>query len=61
MDEHEITEMMKQELWIPANFKVWKAEKDAKEKEKLLNSGRLVFLFLRIIFYRSGINSTKDI
>ncbi|KAK6736290.1 hypothetical protein RB195_019143 [Necator americanus] len=37
-DEHE--EMLARELWISENFKRWKAEKDAEEQEKLIQSGR---------------------
>lgn len=39
-DEHE--EMLARELWIYENFKRWKAEKDAEEQEKLVQSGRFV-------------------
>ncbi|EYB88922.1 hypothetical protein Y032_0239g3310 [Ancylostoma ceylanicum] len=37
-DEHD--DMLARELWIDENFKRWKAEKDAEEQEKLVQSGR---------------------
>ncbi|VDL63232.1 unnamed protein product [Nippostrongylus brasiliensis] len=37
-DEHE--DMLARELWIQDNFRKWKAEKDAEEQEKLIQSGR---------------------
>ncbi|VDM53851.1 unnamed protein product [Angiostrongylus costaricensis] len=40
MADEEHQDMLAQELWIQDNFKRWKAEKDAKEQEKLVQSGR---------------------
>ncbi|PIO77162.1 hypothetical protein TELCIR_00745 [Teladorsagia circumcincta] len=37
-DEHE--DMLARELWIQEKFKQWKAEKDAEEQERLVQSGR---------------------
>ncbi|KHJ82247.1 hypothetical protein OESDEN_18061 [Oesophagostomum dentatum] len=40
MSESEHDDMLAQELWIAENFKRWKAEKEAEEQEKLVQSGR---------------------
>ncbi|XGW11105.1 hypothetical protein V3C99_012534 [Haemonchus contortus] len=40
MTDEEHDDMLTRELWIHDNFKKWKAERDAEEQEKLLQSGR---------------------
>ncbi|KAK5978670.1 DnaJ subfamily C member 25 [Trichostrongylus colubriformis] len=40
MTEYEHEDMLARELWVQENFKRWKADRDAEEQERLVQSGR---------------------
>lgn len=40
MPEHEVEEMMEQELWISDNFQVWKQAREDEMRAKMAQSGR---------------------